>query len=251
MFKTKIRFKSYILIGCALCVLSDSKGQTYINSISLKYGLGLPMGNYAGHSRNIEDVIGGMQTGSYWGIEFKSKMLNLKSLPFSEMSYVDYLDKTGFMLIYDQFLSQVSPQSLENIVGDKFRMLENGTWKISNLIFGVTLNEQLNDYLFIMFKLGGGLSEIRNPYFTVINEKELIYKRQQNRFSTFGTMIGIDFSCDFDRLMIQLQSEVFWAKPEIKTTTTNYLVGEIIQFNENKFLVLPKISLSVGYKFTD
>lgn len=251
MLKRKLRFKSCIIVGYALCVLCDLKGQAYINSISFKYGLGVPMGNYAGHSRNIEDVIGGMQSGNYWGLELKTKMFNLKSLPFSEMSYVDYLDKTGFMLIYDQFISQVSPQSIGNIEGDKFRMLENGTWKISNLIFGVTLDEPLNDYFLILFKIGGGLSEIRNPYFTVVKENELIYKRQQNRFSTFGTMIGLDLSCDFDRLMIQLQSEILCSKPEIKTTTTNYLVGEIMQFNEDKFIVLPKISVSVGYKFTD
>ena len=251
MFKTKLRIKSYIIMGYTLCISINLNGQGYINSLSFKYGVGLPVGNYAGHSRNIEDVIGGMQAGSYWGLEFKSKMLNLKSLPFSEMSYVDYLDNTGFMLIYDQFMSPVSPESISNINGENFSMLENGTWKISNLIFGITVDEQLNDYFLLMFKIGGGLSEIRNPYFTVMNGKELAYKRQQNRFSTFGTMIGVDLSCDFDRLMIQLQSEVSWSKPEIKTTTTNYLVGEIVPFNENKFLVLPKISLSLGYKFTD
>lgn len=246
-----MRVKNIVLIVCLWGSFAELEGQGYLNELSIKYGLGLPMGNYAGDNRDIQDVVGGMKIGSYWGVEFKSRLINIRPIRYGEYTFIDYLEKTGFFVAYDQFKADVSDNSRENLEHDNLEIFEIGKWKVHNLNFGLSTKEFISEEIAIMFKLGGGISEVYNPYITLLKNDELAYRRNQSKISTFGAIIGIDLMFNFDRVVVQLQSEINFSKPEIRTVTQDNVIGQLIPFNENSPLVIPKLSLNLGYSFLE
>lgn len=241
-----------ICLICAIAgVVTHSRvyAQEYLNSFSMRYGLSLPLGEFAGDMRNVNDVVGGMNYGGSWGIEFKSRMFNLKTVKFGEYSSLDYLDNSGMFLLFNQFSSSLSESSKKNIVKNNLEIFEIGGWKVSNLIIGFTHMEYMTDYSFAFFKLGGGLNLIESPYVTLFKNDELGYRRASSNFSTFGAVFGLDFVFDINRIRIQIQNEVLWSNPEIKTATYDYVIGKIDQQKEKASLWMPQFNLSVGYNF--
>ena len=225
--------------------------QDYLNDFSLRYGMAIPLGNYAGHNRDVNDVVGGMQIGMFSGVEFKTRMLNIRTTKFGNFTSVDYLDNAGFFLVYDRFETGLSKESLKNIVLHDSKLNQIGKWKVNNLMMGFTLREFLSENLVIMLKGGGGLTEVTNPYITIFRDGEITYRRPSSRFSSFGATVGVDLMLHLDRILIQLQSECQWSRPYVNTTTLDNVVGELIPYKESSYLVLPKLNLTLGYSFLE
>jgi hypothetical protein len=230
------------------------QAQDYLNAISVKTGFVQPVGAYAQSVPSHDAYFGGLQLGTTWGVEWKSRMLIFdlfqESLSNSFFNNSGGESPFGLMLSYDQSQFQWNVKNENQALKNYDEVTRNADVKAQRINLGITYTMDSDyDGFYSMLKLGGGIGQMNIPALDYEKNQLSQYRQAAINVNTLNVNAGFDLVYDINAIKFQLHYDLVWMRPEIKTTVQDFVNGGMIYRNFNEIFWSHGIGISIGYNF--
>jgi len=226
----------------------------YFNTIAIRGGWIEPSGAYSRSLNSYDNHLTGLNGGYSFGIEWKTRMLVFDLLQ-EEISNAFFSNSGGqspfgLILGFDQnrFRIKQRDESPSSGIYDKVQVAK--LLEVSKVNLGIfyTVETESEDF-FVMLKLSGGVGQIKLPEinYTLSGLKQ--FNQNGQNMNTSHVVSGVDLVYDMNWLRFQIQYDLTWMRPEIRTTTRNFVNGSSYYQSSNETFWSHGINLSVGVNF--